>query len=229
MLDDLDWQRCCERYPVFTSLAPEVVAEVRRAVRRAPVHDGDVLFMPGSACQGFPLVLDGQIRVSSASPAGRELVLYRVPAGESCVVTAMCLGAARNYNATGTVERDGDLLVVPKRVFDLLLATAPAFRQFVFGLFAMRMTELMQRIDEVAFQRLDQRVAAWLLRNHDAAREVHATHQQIADELGSVREQVTRAIRQLEAAGLLRTARQCITLVDLDGLARRVQAEEQDR
>jgi CRP/FNR family transcriptional regulator len=93
----------------------------------------------------------------------------------------------------------------------------------------MRMTELMQRIDEVAFQRLDQRVAAWLLRNHDAVREVHATHQQIADELGSVREQVTRAIRHLEAAGLLRTARQCITLMDLDGLARSVQAEEQDR
>lgn len=189
------------------------------------VEDGQVLFVPGGACHGFPLVLDGQIRVSSASPAGRELVLYRVPAGESCVVTALCLGTARNYNATGTVERGGTLALIPKPLFETLMAQAADFRQFVFGLFAMRMTELMQRVDEVAFQRLDQRVAAWLLRNRDEADEIHATHQQIADELGSVREQVTRAIRHLESGGVLRSARQCITLTDLRGLKALVQPE----
>jgi CRP/FNR family transcriptional regulator len=135
-------------------------------------------------------VLEGSIRVAKASD-GRELQLYRVMPGESCVLTGGCLVGGRDYPATGVVERDARLVVLPKPVFDELLATHAPFRQYVFSLFAERLTEMMA-----------------------------LTHQQLADELGSVREIVTRVLRGFADQGWVQSSRGSIEVLDAAALRR---------
>ena len=152
---------------------------------------GARLFDEQTQCNAFPLVLDGAIRVSKFSAQEREILLYRVGPGESCVLTSGCLLGRMPYAATAIAETAVTLIALPRPLFDRLLAQHDPFRRYVFELFSARLAELMLLIEEVAFRRLDQRLAALLLARGPA---VHTTHQAIADELGSVREMVSRLL-----------------------------------
>jgi len=211
-----DDARLAERYPVITALAPAARERLLRAARWIEVPAGAVVFDERQACEGFPFVVDGSIRVGKCAPSGRELPLYRVGAGETCVISSSCLLGREDYNARGVAETDTVLMLLPRPVFEALLAE-PAFRDFVFRLFADRIADLMQLIEEVAFRKLDQRLAALLL---GKGRVLHVTHQQLADELGSVREIVSRLLKGFSDQGLVRLAREQIEIVDAAGLRR---------
>ena len=119
--------------------------------------------------------------------------------------------------ATGVVEQDARLVVLPKPLFDELLATHAPFRQYVFSLFAERLTELMALVEAMAFHKLDRRLAGALLGH---GRVVAITHQQLADEVGSVREIVTRVLRSFADHGLVRLSRGSVEVLDAGGLRR---------
>lgn len=205
-----------DRYPVLTELPPTVRDAVIPRLQAIQVPAGTVLFDDHQACEGFPFVVRGSIRVIKASASGRELPLYRVAPGETCVISSSCLLGHEDYNARGIAETDTELVLLPKAVFDELLAE-PAFRSFVFHLFADRIADLMQLIEEVAFHKLDQRLAALLL---GKGRLLHTTHQHLADELGSVREIVSRLLKGFAAQGLVKLSREQIEIVDAAGLRR---------
>jgi len=175
-----------------------------------------VLFDEHQPCLGFPFVLDGAIRVSKPAANGRELPLYRVLPGESCIISSSCLLGHADYNARGIATHDTTLALLPRPLFDELLAQ-PGFRDFVFHLFSERIAELMQLIEEVAFHKLDQRLASLLL---GRGRIVRATHQQLADELGSVREMVSRLLKGFAEQGLVRLTREQVEILDAAGLRR---------
>lgn len=172
---------------------------------------GAELFAEGSSCTGFPLVLGGEVRVLKSSASGRALYLYSVLPGESCVITQGCLLGRHDYNARAVAQGSVTLCVLPTALFADLLREHEPFRQFVFGLFAARFVELMALIDEVAFKRLDQRLARLLV---DRGPLLRTTHQALADDLGSVREIVTRLLRQFTSEGLVELARESIHVVD---------------
>jgi len=203
-------------YPALGSLGDEALEAVLDRAQLLRVPAGTPMFGEGSPCRQFPLVLEGSIRVAKSSE-GRELQLYRVVAGESCVLTGGCLVGGRDYPATGVVEQDAWLVVLPKPVFDELLATHAPFRQYVFSLFAERLTELMALVEAVAFHKLDRRLAGALLGH---GRLVAITHQQLADEVGSVREIVTRVLRSFADQGLVRLGRGSVEVLDAGGLRR---------
>ncbi|MBT0961286.1 Crp/Fnr family transcriptional regulator [Denitromonas iodatirespirans] len=205
-----------DRYPVLAALPPAVRDAALARLQTLRVPAGTVLFDDRQACEGFPFVLRGSIRVIKASASGRELPLYRVAPGETCVISSSCLLGHEDYNARGIAETDTELVLLPKAVFDELLAE-PAFRGFVFHLFAERIADLMQLIEEVAFHKLDQRLAALLL---GKGRVLHTTHQHLADELGSVREIVSRLLKGFAAQGLVKLSREQIEIVDAAGLRR---------
>ncbi|MCZ4305111.1 Crp/Fnr family transcriptional regulator [Zoogloeaceae bacterium G21618-S1] len=205
-----------DRYPVLSELPPAVRDTVMARLHTMQVPAGTVLFDDHQACEGFPFVVRGSIRVIKASASGRELPLYRVAPGETCVISSSCLLGHEDYNARGIAETDTELVLLPKAVFDELLAE-PAFRRFVFHLFADRIADLMHLIEEVAFHKLDQRLAALLL---GKGRLLHTTHQQLADELGSVREIVSRLLKGFAAQGLVKLSREQIEIVDAVGLRR---------
>lgn len=201
-------------YPALASLPEPALAAALVKAEVVSLPAGTPLFGEGSVCRQFPLVLAGSIRVSKVGE-GRELHLYRVTPGESCVLTSSCLVGGRDYPATGVVESDVRLVVLPKAVFDELVASHPPFRQYVFGLFAERLTDLMALVEAVAFHKLDRRVAAALLGH---GRIVEMTHQQLADSVGSVREIVTRVLRSFLDQGFVKLGRGSIEVLDAAGL-----------
>ena len=203
-------------YPAFAGLGDAQLSAVLEHAQVLEVPAGTPMFGEGSPCRVFPLVLEGSIRVAKASE-GRELQLYRVTPGESCVLTGSCLVGGRDYPASGVVERDARLVVLTKPVFDDLLATHAPFRQYVFSLFAERLTDLMALVEAVAFHKLDRRLAAALL---GRGRVVALTHQQLADELGSVREIVTRVLRGFADQGWVQSSRGAIEVLDAAALRR---------
>lgn len=193
---------CLGGLPAELSLSLAEVAELQLA-------PGSTLFDEGTACTGFPLVLAGEVRVVKGSASGRVLYLYSVLAGESCVISQACLLGHRHYNARGVTHSDVTLAVIPKPLFDTLLATHAPFRRFVFALFSARIAELMALIDEVAFKRLDQRLARLLVERGPV---LNVTHQALADDLGSVREIVTRLLHHFAADGWVDLARERISV-----------------
>ncbi|SEF48091.1 Crp/Fnr family transcriptional regulator [Thauera chlorobenzoica] len=208
--------RLDEGYPVLAALSPSGRRCLLEAARWMRVPGGTCLFDEHQACAGFPFVVDGSIRVVKSAPNGRELPLYRVGAGETCILSTSCLLGREDYRARGVTESDTVLMLLPQAVFEDLLGERP-FREFVFHLFAERIAELMQLIEEVAFRRLDQRLAAQLL---GKGRTLHLTHQQLADELGSVREIVSRLLKGFADQGLVRLGREQVEILDPAGLRR---------
>lgn len=219
-------------YPVLAESPPPQWLEALPTLPHAQVPAGTVLFSEGAPCQGFPLVLNGEVRVARGTPDGRSLELYRVTPGEVCVVSASCLfgpgpdaagspspsaaAAATAATTAGTLSAHGvatqptELLLLTPGVFLRWCAHEP-FRRFVFGVFAARLADLMALAEAVAFQRLDQRLAAALLGRGNTLR---LTHQQLADELGTVREMVTRLLKRFERAGWVRLGRERVELAD---------------
>ena len=170
------------------------------------VPAGTVLFDENAPCQGFPMVLEGEVKVSRHSSDGRSLELYRVIPGELCLVSSASLFRSAPLSAHGITTRPTTLLLIPPTVFRQWLET-PAFRNGVLGLFAERMADLTGLIDAVAFQRLDQRLAAALL---GRGQNLSLTHQDLADELGTVREIVSRLLRRFEREGWVELSRERI-------------------
>ena len=203
-----------ELYPVLATLPAAARQRLFKAAQLMRVPAGTLLFDERQACQGFPLVASGSIRVSKVSIQGRELPLYRVGPGETCIITSSCLLGRADYNARGMVESDLTLVFLPASEFQVLLAE-PVFRDFIFHLFSERIADLMQVVEEVAFHKLDQRLAGLLL---GKGRVLHATHQQLADELGSVREIVSRLLKGFAAQGLVALGREQIEILDPAGL-----------
>jgi CRP/FNR family transcriptional regulator, anaerobic regulatory protein len=175
---------------------------------------GAVLFEEAAPCRGFPLVLQGEVRVARGSAQGRSLELYRVGPGELCVVSASGLFGRAPLAAYGVATLPTRLLLLSPAGFEQWVEYEP-FRRFVFGVFGDRLSDLMSLAEAVAFQRLDQRLAAALL---GRGQTVQATHQALADELGTVREIVTRLLKRFERAGWVSLARERIELRDAAAL-----------
>jgi CRP/FNR family transcriptional regulator, anaerobic regulatory protein len=215
--DGLLRERLLAQYPVLRSLPEAECSRLLAEGARRSVPAGTTMFDEAEPCTGFPFVVEGAIGVSKFSENGREIQLYRVEAGDSCILSSSCLLGAVPYNAHGVALADTTVFVLPQPTFQRLLASSESFRNYVFGLFAGRLADLMQTVEAVAFKRLDQRLAELLLRRGPTLR---ATHQQLADELGSVREIVSRIMRNFSEQGLVRTGRELIQVLDPPGLAR---------
>ncbi len=181
---------------------------------------GAVLFRAGDECPGFVVVKSGCIRVSLASAGGREIVLYRVRPGEVCLQTFSCLVEGRRYQAEGIVETHvlGELL--PPAEFNLRMAADAVFRQQVLAAVAQRFADFEHVVETLAFAGLGQRVAQAILQLSGGGNEVRATHEQIATEIGSAREAVSRQIAQLARDGLVAAHRGVIDILNREGLMR---------
>lgn len=200
-------------YPALAHVTPGLRA-LGPAADPITVPADTVLFNENAICQGFPLVLDGEVKVSRHAMDGRSLELYRVVPGELCLVSSASLFRSAPLMARGMSTKPTRLLLIAPSVFVQWLES-PVFRNDVLGLFAERMADLTGLIDAVAFQRLDQRLAATLL---GRGQNLALTHQQLASELGTVREMVSRLLRRFEREGWVELARENIYIRDSKAL-----------
>ncbi len=209
-----------DRFPGLSRLEPAVAEMLRAKSKVMTVPSGTVIFGPGKSPENLLLLLDGSVRVQQVSENGREIVLYRVHAGESCVLTTACPLAYEDYAAEGIAETDVEAVEVPREVFDQLVSQSVSFRNFIFTAYSKRITDLFVVVEEIAFGRLDIRLAQKLLELAGSAKHVMATHQQMAAELGTAREVVSRQLQEFHRRGWVGQSRGDIELLDRDSIAR---------
>jgi CRP/FNR family transcriptional regulator len=197
-------------YPSLADVPPHELDAALRATALVDVPRGAVLFREGDPCRAFPFVLDGDVSVARGTPDGRSIELYRVGPGEVCLLSTSCAFSDRLQVAHAVAAAPTRLWPAPPDLF-LSWMARPAFRRFVFGVFGERLADLMGLAEAVAFQRMDQRLAAALLGH---GRALHTTHQQLADALGTVREIVSRLLKRFEQRGWIALGRERIEIVD---------------
>jgi CRP/FNR family transcriptional regulator len=201
--------------PALAGLPPRLRDALEAQAQPLRFAAGKTLFDVGCACATFLILDSGSLRVTKPAPSGREILLYRVRPGESCILSVACLLSESVYSARGTAETELVGFTLPRVFFCQLLDEWPPFRQFIFAFFSERIVELMGLIEEVAFRALNERVASALLAHCEP---VMITHQRLADEVGSVREVVSRILKEFEAQGLVRLERGCIRILDRERL-----------
>jgi CRP/FNR family transcriptional regulator len=184
---------------------------------------GQTVFHVGAGCHNYLLVADGTVRVQMVGEGGREATLYRVQPGQSCILTTSCILAHEHYPAEAVTETPVQAFVISRAAFEQALNDSPVFRRFVFANLGQRLADVIQRIDAVTFQSVDRRLAAYLLAHCDPAGALRATHQDIAVELGSAREVISRHLKRMEGQGLLQLQRSAVQVVDRPGLQRLAQ------
>jgi CRP/FNR family transcriptional regulator len=216
-VDSLDW---IARFPGLAHLPAGPRERLVRDSLVLSLKAGARIYGPGQAPQHYLLLAEGSVRVGQVSETGREIVLYRVAPGESCALTTACLLGYEEYLAEAVAETDVTAIAVPRASFDDLIAQSADFRRFVFTAFSVRVTNLLRLIDEVAFGRLDIRLAAKLLELSHGTAEIAVTQQQLAAELGSAREVVGRLLGEFQRRGWIAASRGSIALVDRAALQR---------
>lgn len=201
-------------FPQLNALDAGAQRLLRDALREVMVPAGTTVFSDGSACEHYLLLLEGSVRVQKVAETGREIVLYRVEPGQTCVLTTSCLVGQGVYGADGLTESDVRALLLSPVVFDQLLNRSAVFRQFVFSAYATRISDLLMLVEEVAFGRIDERLAQVLLTKAKAGDSLSLTHHDLAMELGSAREVISRQLKEFERRNWLRLGRGRIDLTD---------------
>jgi CRP/FNR family transcriptional regulator, anaerobic regulatory protein len=212
-------------FPGLAALEPSLREPLQKAGRIVMLNPGAVIFGPGKAPNALLLLLDGSIRVQQTSAQGREIVLYRISAGESCVLTTACLLAYEDYAATAIAETDVRAVSIPRGIFDEMIASSSEFRKFVFRAYSQRITELFKVVQDVAFGRVDVRLAQKLLARADSSLLVKATHGDLATDLGTAREVVSRVLTEFQRRQWISLSRGEVQILQVEKLSSTAHSE----
>ncbi len=207
-----------KHFPALKRIDDDAGKQILAAARLVSIPQGTVLFQPGSACQQYLLACEGSIKVQQTSEDGREIVLYRVQNGETCVLTTTCLLAGERYSATGIAETHVEAIAIPAPQFHEALDHSPGLRQFIFDNYHQRLGELLHLIQSLAFEPLEHRLANRLLQQADADNRVPMTHQALAADLGCTREVISRRLKEFEHLGWVKLHRGQIEVLDHSAL-----------
>lgn len=166
----------------------------------AELKRDDIICSQGMHCSNLAILLSGQARVYKLGATGREISLYRINPGECCILTASCILSDNTFPAIAHCETDLSAVVLPGSAVHNWLREEPVWSRYLFDMIGSRLHEVITLVEEIAFNRVDMRLAAYLLNHckHSPGEEVIATHQQIAAELGTSREVVSRILKEWE-------------------------------
>ena len=169
----------------------------------------------GDECAHLALVTSGTARIYKLGENGREITLYRIGRGESCILTASCILSQLPFPAFAVCEEQVEAVVVPASQIRQWLADSSLWRDYVFGLVAHRMADIISLVEEVVFHRMDQRIADYLVQHcPQGEQRLEITHQLMASDLGTSREVVSRILKELESKGIIRVARGSVEILD---------------
>lgn len=213
-------QRLRETFSFLSDCDERIYSEFLRSAFLVKLDKGQPVTSEGAECSHLALVLSGNARVYKLGESGREITLYRVGPGQSCVLTASCIQSHQPFPAFAECEQAVEAVLVPAGDLNRWMSESAPWRDYVFGLVAKRMANIIGLVEEVVFRRMDRRIAAHLLSRSQAAGKetIEATHKEIAADLGTSREVVSRILKDLEAGGLIQVARGAITIQNRVGL-----------
>ncbi len=209
------WLNC---FPALQPIAdPHWLAAVE-AAREITLPAGTTVFRDGDPCRSYLLVLEGSVRVQKVSESGKEIVLYRVEAGQTCILTTSCLLADDDYLAEAITETEVSAVAIPTTRFHDALSHSAEFRKFVFHSYGKRIATLMALVEALAFGRMDARLAHRLLDIKHTRGEISVTHYELAADLGTAREVISRLLKDFERHGWIRLHRGRIEILDPQAL-----------
>lgn len=206
-------------FPALQKMHPDHLALAQDHVQFPTLAAGDVAYRQGWDCPNYVMCIGGRTRVFKTSETGREILIYQVVSGGTCALTTQCLLAGGTFPAESTAETEATLAAIPAAQFHTLMAQSNEFRNFVLSDYMRLLSTMITLLDEVAFSTLDQRLAGRLLAEADSTGHIEKTHQQLAQDLGSVREVISRYLADWERTGWIKTARGNIQILDQRALA----------
>lgn len=221
MLDKLQFERISLAMPFLQQADSSLVNELRQHAQFARIPAGHDVFVDGDRVDGIALLLSGVVRVYKIGETGREITLYRFGLGQSCILSANAILSQKSFPAIATVEEDAEAVMIPADVFRRWVNKYDLWREFVFDLLSERLSTVMAVVDEVVFKRMDRRVAALLLNQAKVQNPMRVTHQEIAAELGSSREVISRILEDFSREELIEAGRGTIEVLDFEGLKSR--------
>lgn len=187
-------------HAIFDSLSPELLKLAKQQCQLMTLAAEQRVFGAGDQCAGLPVVLSGSIKVQMTGAAGNGIVLYRMAENDMCTLSIGCLISGVGYRAEAIVEQDAKAILVPRGLFNRMMGESSEFRYRVLASYGKRLDELMMLVEEVAFRRMDQRLEEWLAQRRHLGT-IAITHQELAVELGTAREVVSRLLKELERQG----------------------------
>ena len=218
MITPTEFQRVARALPLLQQAGPQLAREFQQATFFARIPAGHDVFVEGDRINAIALLISGVVRVYKIGITGREITLYRFGLGESCILTANAILSQQTFPAIATVEQDAEAVMVPAETFRAWVHRYEVWRDFVFDLMSQRLASVMNIVDEVVFQRMDARLAAFLLERGQRDNPVRITHQEIAAELGTAREVVSRILEDFASQGLVDSGRGTIRVLQPEGL-----------
>lgn len=201
-------------FPFLANTPASFQREFRSGVRSVRVPAGQALVHEDDTCANLPVVASGGLRVFKSAPGGREITLYRIGEGETCILTAFSILNERPFPADAWAEEESTVFLIPRAQFRRWMDSTPSFRNYIFSLLQERLFSALITVSEVAFKRTDLRIMEYLLEQCDSDGALQTTHQKLASEIGTAREVVSRVLKDLEKEGLLKTERGQIRLQD---------------
>jgi len=211
----MSWTRTLEAFKGLDEAAQAKLDAL--PARDIPAHQ--ILFRPGEAAQGFVVVLSGRVDVYLTGPSGREIILYSVTPGKTCVQTTLGLLGDEAYTGEAITSEPARLVMIPKPLFSRLMDESKPFRAYIFSAFGERLNDMMAVLERVAFHKVEARLAHGLL-ERAVGGEVSATQAELAAQIGSAREVVARQLDTFAKRGLVERKRGSIRLMDLAALER---------
>lgn len=224
MIDKSQFNRIAASLPILQTVDANFTREFQQSAFMARIPSGRDVFSEGDQVEAIALLISGVVRVYKIGDTGREITLYRFGNGSSCILTANAILSQRTFPAIATVEQDAEAVMIPADTFRDWVRRYDIWRDFVFELLSQRLSAVMAVIDEVAFRRMDRRVAALLLQRAQKQNPLKITHQEIASELGSSREVISRLLEDFVSDGSIRSARGTVEVLDFEQLTARTVA-----
>lgn len=221
MIDASQFDRAAQALVILQKADSAFVREFKQAASFARIPTGHDVFLEGDRVEAIALLISGVVRVYKIGETGREITLYRFGNGSSCILTANAILSQKTFPAVATVEQDAEAVMIPADVFRDWVRRHDLWREFVFDLLSQRLSTVMAIVDEVAFRRMDRRVAALLLKQARLQNPLRITHQEIAAELGSSREVISRLLEDFVSDGSIRSGRGTVEVLDFELLESR--------
>ena len=218
-MNSRNFDRAAARFPMLARLAPDDHARVMSVMHYPTLEPGDIAYSLDAPCPNYLMCLDGRTRVFKTSDNGREILIYKVGGGGTCALTTQCLFSNTTFPAESIAETRTELAALPAPLFRTFIAEMPVFRDFVLSDYTQLLGTMLSFVDALAFQTIEQRLARRLLVEAGEQLVIEKTHQQIASDIGSVREIVSRQLGNWEKKGWVSVARGKISILDRGALA----------
>lgn len=214
------WEEWTDLLPFWEKLTPAQRSRINARASRQRYEKGELVHQGGYDCQGVLLVLRGCLRTYMLSAEGREITLFHITKGEMCLLSASCILRPITFEVFVEAEEETEVMRIPADVMAAVSGENLYAENFLYKGIAGRFSDVMRALQQVLFMGVDKRLATFLLEESDRCGSpvLRITHEQIAREVGSAREVVTRMARQFARAGWITLARGSVTIVDKGAL-----------